>query len=176
MTRANWNAEAGAKLYPVMNQLRTMQSYIVVEPGKKQEAFDDFPTRALARAWAKKARITNYSIVLVESSVPQTILPRRKPISSASKPRDAKKHKKNRMIQSVALSPGAPLPPPKQSRKRQKQFWCSKCVKRQRNQFCEFHGTRNKPLTPSLKAIVGPARREPYHGSVRHPYQGGLPQ
>lgn len=186
-----------------MRQLRTVQSYIVVEAGKKQEAFDDFPTRALARAWAKKARIRNYSIVLVESSVPQTSLPRRKPLASANNSRAAKKHKKNRMKRSVAPPSRAPLPPPsaisrglvrlfsgeepppvrsparpkpKQSRTRQKQFWCTKCVKRQRNEFCEFHGTRNKPLTPSLKSIVGPARREPYHGSVRNPYQGGLPQ
>jgi hypothetical protein len=181
-----------------------IRSYIVVEAGKKQEAFDDFPTRALAKAWAKKSGIRNYSIVLVESAVPQRALPRPKPLRLPAKAR----HKKNRVMWPVALPQPAPQPPPpasplptirqalvrllsgeeppplrahtktnpRKSRAPQKKFWCPKCAKRQRNAWCQFHGKRNKLLTPSLKAIVGPAQRKPYHGSVRHPYQGGLPQ
>ena len=185
-----------------------IKSYIVIEAGKKQEAFDDFPTRALAKAWAKKSGIRNYTIVLVDSSVPEMALPRPKPLPLPSKARHKKQDKKNRRIWPVALPQPAPQPSPHpsplpaiklaltqllsgleppllrsptktnptKSRTPQKKFWCPKCAKRQRSQWCKLHGKRNKPLTPALKAIVGPAQRKPYHGSLRHPYQGGLPQ
>lgn len=129
----------------------------------------------------------------VSMSGPEAALPRPNPRPSASRAKNKRKRKykifsppspppvANEGL--IRLFSGEEPPPvrsaartkPKQPRKRQKQFWCPKCVKRQRNEYCEFHGSRNEPLTPSLKATVGPARREPYHGSVRHPYQGGLP-
>lgn len=139
-----------------------MKSYVVVEAGKEQEEFDDFPTRARARAWAKKRGFEKYSIVLVESWPPH--LPTRA---------KANRHRQRRW--SVAFPQPAPLPTRAKSKKKSKKFWCVKCAKRYRSDWRKWHGTRNKPLTPELKAIVGPERRKPSHGSVLHPFRGGLP-